>query len=118
MKRLHQTLVVYIFLWPEKGLECDRVAVDIRAAENLSEDYLAKNPGGRVPLLELEDGTCIGESVAICRYMDSLQPQPSLFGTDGVEAAKVEMWQRRAEMGFHAGSGRRVPQHYRFFQRP
>jgi glutathione S-transferase len=90
---------VHIFM-AEKGLECDRVAVDIRAAENLSEDYLAKNPGGRVPLLELEDGTCIGESVAICRYMDSLQPQPSLFGTDGVEAAKVEMWQRRAEMGF------------------
>ena len=45
---------VHIFM-AEKGLECDRVAVDIRATENLSEDYLAKNPGGRVPLLELED---------------------------------------------------------------
>lgn len=90
---------VHIFM-AEKGIECDRVAVDIRAAENLSPEYLAKNPGGRVPLLELEDGTCIGESVAICRYMESVCPEPLLFGTDGVEAAKVEMWQRRAELGF------------------
>ena len=60
-------------LMAEKGLECDRVAVDIRAAENLSADYLAKNPGGRVPMLELDDGTCIGESVAICRYMESIR---------------------------------------------
>ncbi|MEC8072052.1 MAG: glutathione S-transferase N-terminal domain-containing protein, partial [Pseudomonadota bacterium] len=47
---------VHIFM-AEKGFECDRVAVDIRAAENLSADYLAKNPGGRVPMLELDDGT-------------------------------------------------------------
>ena len=90
---------VHVFM-AEKGIECDRVAVDIRAAENLSAEYLAKNPGGRVPLLELDDGTCIGESVAICRYMESVHPEPRLFGTDGVEAAKVEMWQRRAELGF------------------
>lgn len=90
---------VHIFM-AEKGLECDRIAVDIRAAENLSVEYLAKNPGGRVPMLELADGTCIGESVAICRYMESLQPQPSLFGAPGIEAAKVEMWQRRAEINF------------------
>ena len=90
---------VHIFL-AEKGLECDSVAVDIRDAENLSADYLAKNPGGRVPMLELDDGTCIGESVAICRYMESIQSEPVLFGATGVEAAKVEMWQRRAELGF------------------
>ena len=57
---------VHIFM-AEKGLECDRIAVDIRAAENLSAEYLAKNPGGRVPMLELADGTCIGESVAVKR---------------------------------------------------
>jgi len=90
---------VHIFM-AEKGLECDRISVDIRAAENLSAEYLAKNPGGRVPMLELTDGTCIGESVAICRYMESLQPESSLFGVTGVEAAKVEMWQRRAEINF------------------
>ena len=90
---------VHIFM-AEKGLECERIEVDIRAAENLSTEYLAKNPGGRVPMLELQDGTCIGESVAICRYMESLQPEAPLFGMPGVEAAKVEMWQRRAEMNF------------------
>ena len=89
-----------VHIYGRKGLECDRVAVDIRAAENLSADYLAKNPGGRVPMLELDDSTCIGESVAICRYMESIQSEPALFGATGVEAAKVEMWQRRAELGF------------------
>ena len=90
---------VHIFM-AEKGIECERTAVDIRAAENLSAEYLAKNPGGRVPLLELEDGTFIGESVAICRYLESLQPESPLFGESGIEAAKVEMWQRRAELNF------------------
>ena len=90
---------VHIFM-AEKGIECERIAVDIRAAENLSAEYLAKNPGGRVPLLELEDGTFIGESVAICRYLESLQPESPLFGESGIEAAKVEMWQRRAELNF------------------
>ena len=61
---------VHIFM-AEKGIECERIAVDIRAAENLSAEYLAKNPGGRVPMLELEDGTLIGETVAICRYLES-----------------------------------------------
>ena len=78
---------VHIFM-AEKGLECDRIAVDIRAAENLSAEYLAKNPGGRVPMLELADGTCIGESVAICRYMESLQPQLSLFGAPASKRPK------------------------------
>ncbi|MFL2518710.1 MAG: glutathione S-transferase family protein [Candidatus Azotimanducaceae bacterium] len=90
---------VHIFM-AEKGIECERIAVDIRAAENLSAEYLAKNPGGRVPMLELEDGTFIGESVAICRYLESLQPESPLFGESGIEAAKVEMWQRRAELNF------------------
>ena len=90
---------VHIFM-AEKGIECERIVVDIRAAENLSAEYLAKNPGGRVPLLELEDGTFIGESVAICRYLESLQPESPLFGESGIEAAKVEMWQRRAELNF------------------
>ena len=90
---------VHIFM-AEKGIECERIAVDIRAAENLSAEYLAKNPGGRVPMLELEDGTFIGESVAICRYLESLQPETPLFGESGIEAAKVEMWQRRAELNF------------------
>ena len=93
---------VHIFM-SELGLECERVAVDIRAAENLSADFLVKNPGGRVPVLELDDGTFIGESVAICRYLDSIAANSaasSMFGNDGVSAAQIEMWQRRVEFNF------------------
>ena len=93
---------VHIFM-SELGLECERVAVDIRAAENLSADFLVKNPGGRVPVLELDDGTFIGESVAICRYLDSIAANSaasSMFGNDGVSAARIEMWQRRVEFNF------------------
>ena len=93
---------VHIFM-SELGIECERVAVDIRAAENLSAEFLAKNPGGRVPVLELDDGTFIGESVAICRYLDSIAGQsgvPSMFGDDGLSAAQIEMWQRRVELNF------------------
>ena len=59
---------------------------------------LAKNPLGRMPLLELDDGTLIAESVAICRYFESLYPEPPLFGTGALEMAKVEMWNRRMEI--------------------
>ena len=92
---------VLVFL-AEKGVEMDRVAVDIRAGENLSEEYRAKNPAGRVPVLELDDGTFLSESVAICRYVESLHPEPNLFGSPGLEAATVEMWGRRAEINFMA----------------
>ena len=92
---------VHIFM-AEKGIEMDRVAVDIRAGENLSAEYLAKNPGGRVPTLELDDGTFIAETVAICRYLEGIQPAPNLFGDTPLETAQVEMWARRAEMSFMA----------------
>ena len=90
---------VQVFM-AEKGIEIERVPVDIRAGENLSADYLAKNPSGRVPVLELDDGTYLSESVAICRYLEGLQPEPNLFGTDPLESAQIEMWQRRVELNF------------------
>ncbi len=90
---------VHIFM-AEKGVDCERVPVDIRGGENISEAYLAKNPGGRVPMLELDDGTCIAESIAICRYLEGLHPQPALFGSSPLESAMIEMWQRRAELNF------------------
>ena len=88
---------VHIFM-AEKGIDCERVAVDIRGAENISPEYLAKNPGGRVPMLELDDGTFIGESIAICRYLEGLYPQPCLFGDTPLASAQIEMWQRRVEL--------------------
>jgi len=90
---------VHVFM-AEKGINCERVTVDIRGGENLSAEYKAKNPAGRVPMLELDDGTYIGESVAICRYLEAMNPEPNLFGASPVEVALVEMWQRRAEFNF------------------
>ncbi|MEM7001708.1 MAG: glutathione S-transferase family protein [Pseudomonadota bacterium] len=88
---------VHVFM-AEKGIEIERVAVDIRAGENIGEAYLAKNPGGRVPMLELDDGTYLSESVAICRYLEGLHPEPNLFGSNPLESATIEMWTRRVEL--------------------
>lgn len=90
---------VHIFM-AEKGVELPRVTVDIRSGENIGEAFREKNPFGRIPVLELDDGTCIAESVAICRYLEGTHPAPPLFGTDALSQARVEMWNRRAEIGF------------------
>jgi glutathione S-transferase len=82
----------------EKGLELPTVQLDITKAENRTSPFLAKNPLGGVPFLELDDGTVIAESVAICRYFEVLHPEPPLLGTDARDQALVEMWQRRMEL--------------------
>lgn len=87
---------VRIFL-AEKGITVPTVQVDIAKAENRGEAYLAKNPLGGVPILELDDGTVIAETVAICRYFEETHPSPPLMGTDAADRARVEMWQRRME---------------------
>ncbi|MEM7097506.1 MAG: glutathione S-transferase family protein [Pseudomonadota bacterium] len=92
---------VQVFM-AEKGIEMERIPVDIRGGENLTPEYLAKNPGGRVPVLELDDGTFIAETVAICRYLEGLNPEPNLLGTTPLEMATIEMWQRRVELNFMA----------------
>lgn len=88
---------VRIFL-AEKGIEVPTRQVDIGKAESRQPAFLAKNPLGALPVLELDDGTCIAESLAICRYFEELQPQPPLFGTDARDRAIVEMWSRRTEL--------------------
>lgn len=91
---------VHVFL-QEKGIEAPpTVKVDIRGGENLTDAYRQLNPFGRVPVLELDDGTCLAESVAICRYFEGLHPEPSLFGREPLEMAIIEMWNRRAEINF------------------
>ena len=82
----------------EKGLALESVQVDIRAGEQRYAAFLEKNPSGKIPVLELDDGTCIGESVAICRYLEGIQPEPILFGEGPLEAALVEMHHRRLEL--------------------
>ena len=87
---------VRIFL-AEKGISIPLVEVDMMKNENRSPEYLAKNPMGTMPLLELDDGTFIAESIAICRYFEELQPDPPLLGSSPRERAEVEMWNRRME---------------------
>ena len=87
---------VRIFL-AEKGISVPVDQVDIVSAQNRSPEFRAKNAMGTLPVLELDDGTTIAESVAICRYFEELQPDPPLMGTDAKDRAVVEMWQRRME---------------------
>jgi glutathione S-transferase len=88
---------VRIFL-AEKGVEVPTVQVDLGKAENRAAPFLARNPFGGVLVLELDDGTHIAESVAICRYVERLHPAPPLLGSDPKDEALVEMWQRRMEL--------------------
>ena len=82
---------VRIFL-AEKNIDIPKVPVNLFRMEQLSPEFLAINPGGTVPVLETDDGTYIAESIAICRYLESLHPEPPLFGTDARSGALVLMW--------------------------
>lgn len=82
----------------EKGIEDIAFEqVNVPEGEHRDPAFLAKNPYGGVPTLELDDGNCISETVAICRYFEDEQPEPKLMGETPVEKAVVEMWQRRVE---------------------
>jgi glutathione S-transferase len=87
---------VRVFL-AEKEIQVPYEEVDIGKAVNREEEFRKKNPLATVPVLELDDGTFISESVAICRYFEELHPQPPLFGGDAKQRALVEMWNRRME---------------------
>jgi glutathione S-transferase len=106
---------VRIFM-AEKGIDLsqiERIEVDIAKGENLSPDYRQMNPMGGVPVLELDDGQFLSESVAICRYFEVLHPEPPLMGRSAEQQAIIEMWNRRMElnllmpvaMAFRHGSG-------------
>lgn len=82
----------------EKGIALPTRDLSIPEREHKSDEFLALNPRGQTPALQLDDGTVITESVAICRYLEGLQPDPPLFGRDAREQALVEMWSRRVEM--------------------
>ncbi len=89
---------VRIFL-AEKGIEIPLVPIDIGKHEHRTDEYLADiNQLGQVPVLELDDGSHISETMAICRYFEEVQPAPPLFGTDAKDKALVEMWNRRVEI--------------------
>ncbi|HEX3363452.1 glutathione S-transferase family protein [Phenylobacterium sp.] len=83
----------------EKGIaDVEVIPVSIPDGEHKTAGYLAKAGLPQLPMLEMDDGTTITESLAICRYLESLYPEPNLFGRDPKETAIIEMWTRRAEM--------------------
>jgi glutathione S-transferase len=90
---------VRIFL-AEKGITVPTEQIDLGKLQQRSDAYAAINPMQRVPALVLDDGTVIAESIAICRYFEALAPDPPLFGRGPLDAALVEMWNRRAELHF------------------
>ena len=89
---------VKVFL-AEKGITVPLEQVDLGKLAHKSAEFSAINPVQRVPALQLDDGTVISESIAICRYFEALHPNPPLFGADPKETAIIEMWERRIE--FH-----------------
>lgn len=82
----------------EKGIELELAQVDLMTKAQLDDAYLAVNERATVPMLELDDGTKLTESVAICRYFEETVPEPPLFGTGALGKAQVEMWHRRMEL--------------------
>ncbi|WP_296597183.1 glutathione S-transferase [Phenylobacterium sp.] len=83
----------------EKGItDIEVITLNLMEAEHKTPEYLAKAGLPNVPMLEMDDGTCVTESVAICRYLESRYPEPNLFGRTPEETALIEMWLRRAEM--------------------
>lgn len=92
----------------EKSMEIPLVEVNTRERQQFAESFSAINPLNAVPVLELDDGTCIAESVAICRYIEEIQPEPPLMGTNAKDKAIVEMWNRRAELLGYAAAAEAV----------
>lgn len=88
---------VRIFL-AEKGIEIPTTVIDMMQGENQTPAFLAMNPLGTMPVLELDNGVILTESIAICRYFEEQQPEPNLFGASTEERALVEMWNRRIEL--------------------
>ena len=100
----------------EKGIDLPVIKVDLVGGENRQAAYVAKNPSGTTPLLELDDGRCISEITVICEYLEELHPAPSLIGTTPDERAETRMWVRRIDLGivepmtngFRAAEGRKL----------
>ena len=93
----------------EKGITIPSKTVDLMGAENRRPPYTDRNPGGQVPALELDNGKCIGETVAIWEYLEEKHPTPALIGTTAEERAETRQWQRRVELQITEHSLQRLP---------
>ena len=95
MPNAHRVLM----LLREKAFDIEIVELDIKAGAHKAPEFLAINPLGQVPALQLDNGTCITESLPICRYLDAVSGGATLFGDTPEARAVIEMWERRAELG-------------------
>ena len=86
---------VRMFLAEKKITNVEMVEINMMEGEHKTPEYRAIAPNSRIPALQLDDGTVIMESTAICRYLESLHPEPNLFGESPIEIASIEMWQAR-----------------------
>ena len=82
----------------EKDIELEIINCDLAKGEHKTPEFIKKNPSGKIPVLELDDSRCISESVAICRYLEEIQPEPNLFGSNSFERAYVESRNRHVEL--------------------
>ena len=96
---------VRIFLHEKNILNIDYIQMDIQSGDNLTEAFKQKNPLAKVPILELDDGTVISESVAICRYFEETNPENPLLGSSAIDKAIIEQWQRRMELSLLMPTG-------------
>src|SRR5215470_102175 len=92
----------------EKGLTIPTKQLNLRAGEQRTPEFLQKNPFAGVPILELDDGTVIAETLSIMEYLEELYPEPPLIGADAVTRALVRMWERRCEIGVYLAASRMV----------
>jgi len=107
-------LRVHVFL-AEKGLEVPTVNLDVLKGDTRTSEFLEKNALGEVPVLELDDGRILTESVAICRYLEALHPETPLMGSDAIEQAHIEMWNRRMELKIFFTIGQVGQHEFKFF---
>ena len=121
---------VRIFI-AEKGLSIERREVDAAGGANMTPEFLRLNPLGKLPVLALGDGSVITESLAICRYLEAMHPQPPLMGRTPQTSAHVEMWTLRMDhelsqpialaflhsSDFYRGRAEQVPEVARWSQR-
>jgi glutathione S-transferase len=109
--------VVRMFL-AEKGLELSMQNVDLAAGENREPAHLARNPHGQMPTLELDDGSFLSETVAICEYLEELQPSPALIGDTAEQRGEARMWRQRIDLNIcqHIANGYRFSKGLKRFE--
>ena len=82
----------------EKDIQLELIQCDLVKGEHKTPEFIEKSPSGKIPVLELDDGSCISESVAICRYLEEIRPEPNLFGSSPYELAYIESRNRHLEL--------------------